>query len=57
MFFVFNSALNPQLFDWISELRHVRLLRLQLMRMKDFVDTCRQGVELRSRLDERELGY
>jgi hypothetical protein len=51
------SALNPQLFDWVSELRHARLLRLQLMRMKDFVDTCRQGIELRSRLDERELGY
>jgi hypothetical protein len=51
------SALNPQLFDWVSELRHTRLLRLQLIRMKDFVDTCRQGIELRSRLDERELGY
>ena len=51
------SALNPQLFDWVSELRHIRLLRLQLIRMKDFVDTCRQGVVLRSRLDERNLGY
>ncbi len=51
------SALNPKLFDWVSELRHTRLLRLQLLRMKDFVDTCRQGLDLRSCLDERDLGY
>ncbi len=51
------SALNPKLFDMVSQLRHVRLLRLQLIRMKDFVDTCRQGLELRSGLDGRGLGY
>ena len=41
----------------VSQMRHVRLLRLQLIRMKDFVDTCRQGVELRRGLDSRGLGY
>lgn len=51
------SALNPKLFEMVSQLRHVRLLRLQLIRMKDFVDTCRQGQELRRGLDEQGLGY
>ena len=51
------SALNPQLYDMVSQLRHVRLLRLQLIRMKDFVETCRQGSELRRGLDDRGLGY
>ena len=30
-----------------------RMLRLQLMRMVDFLDTCRQGSKLREEINER----
>ena len=35
------SAVNPGLFATNKQLRHVRLLRLQLCRIRDFVETCR----------------
>ncbi len=47
------SAINPQLFAKIKPIQHVRMLRIQLMRMVDFLDTCRQGLELRTRINER----
>jgi hypothetical protein len=47
------SAINPHLFAKIKPIQHVRMLRIQLMRMVDFLDTCRQGIELRSKINER----
>ena len=47
------SALNPNLFLKVKQLRHARLLRLQLTRMIDFLNTCRQGGDLRTEIDER----
>ena len=37
----------------MKPLRHARLLRVQLNRMIDFLNTCRQGRELRTGVEER----
>ena len=40
------SAINAQLFNSVRALRHVRLLRLQLAYIREFVESCRQRGEL-----------
>jgi hypothetical protein len=47
------SALNPNMFSKCKALRHVRLLRLQLNRMSDFLSTCHSGSKLRIPLEDR----
>ena len=47
------SAVNPGLFANNKQLRHVRLLRLQLCRIRDFVETCRNRGRLMQLLAPR----
>ena len=46
------SAVAPQLFDQQRSLRHVRMLRVQLVHMHEFVSLCRQKRELTALIGE-----